>query len=195
MEVKETFQTRFLLIAGEHPYSWAAKRGIPKHVVSSILAGNYMPQRKTLEQIRNKTGLSIEWLKNGVGSPYGEPVSAEGEVKVSYKDTTFHDSSDVVRSHYVEQEDGSKKFIGTQNIPREQTTQSKVAGTIAAGSADVDERKLALAAKVLEEWAAEKHLQVKPERKGAIIAVLYKVLMKGADIEDVERLLRAGNGL
>lgn len=223
------FRNRFLMVTGPHPYSWAAQYGVPKHVISSILAGNYAPQKKTLDMLKRKAGLSTEWLKLGVGEPYLHE-NDDTEVRISVSDTRMHDSGDITRTYRIEKDgrtqifmhkirsknsaqvnqeshteksssDTSQKpseFAVNQEADRyvrsEEVESGNVAGTIAAGSAEVDEAKLALAARVLEEWTAEKGLVVKPERKGAIIAILYKMLMKGAQQKDMETLLRAGNG-
>ena len=88
----------------------------------------------------------------------------------------------------VEQNQGS--YIAEHIKPAKK---SGVVGTVAAGSANVDIDLLSLAAQVLEDWAAEKGLVVKPERKGAIIALLYRIIADGGDAKDLEQLLRQAN--
>lgn len=51
-----------------------------------------------------------------------------------------------------------------------------VAGTIAAGSAKVDTEQLELAIRALSEWEEERGVKVAPERRPAVIAVLYDYL-------------------
>lgn len=69
---------------------------------------------------------------------------------------------------------------------------SKVAGTIAAGE-EADVKLVELAVRALEEWLQARGLQLEPERKSAIVAVLYKYLRarKDASMEDIEQFLRA----
>ncbi|MCW3479703.1 hypothetical protein OL229_09030 [Neisseriaceae bacterium JH1-16] len=76
-----------------------------------------------------------------------------------------------------------------QARPAEQI--GKVAGTIVAGSAQIDLEMLQLVEATLEEWLQSRGLRLKPDRRGAIVAVLYDYLAKGASQEDMVRMLKA----
>lgn len=76
---------------------------------------------------------------------------------------------------------------GKKSAPNS-TSRGKVVGTIASGVRANPER-LALAVRALEEWAAENRITIDPERKGAIIAVLYNHLIGGADRTELDDLL------
>lgn len=66
----------------------------------------------------------------------------------------------------------------------------RVVGTIGGGPGKADPDLLAVAVTALEEYAAECGEVIPPERKGAIIAVLYNYLVKGADNDEVRNMLR-----
>lgn len=68
--------------------------------------------------------------------------------------------------------------------------ETKVAGAIAAGSSQVDTKKLELAMRALAEWETERGVKVDDERRPAVIAVLYDYLQSGKE-DQVEVLLRA----
>lgn len=70
-----------------------------------------------------------------------------------------------------------------------QPLQPGVAGTIAGGR-KADPVRLSWAVKALEEWSAENGVAINPDRKGAIIAVLYDYLERGAGEAEVTDLLR-----
>ncbi|MCW3478808.1 DNA-binding protein [Neisseriaceae bacterium JH1-16] len=66
-----------------------------------------------------------------------------------------------------------------------------VTGPIVAGSSQVNLEMLQLVETTLEEWLQEKGLRLKPERRGAVLAVLYDyVVNKHASNEDIQRLLK-----
>lgn len=65
---------------------------------------------------------------------------------------------------------------------------SAVAGAI-SGGVKANPQLLAMAVRALEEWANEQGISILPERKGAIIAVLYDYLEKGADQGEIKNLL------
>lgn len=56
-------------------------------------------------------------------------------------------------------------------------------------AAVLDESKLALAARIVEEWLEREKLMLLHERKGNLIAVLYKILSFRAVPEDLLRLM------
>jgi len=64
---RDAFLSRFEAITGGKPYAWAARHGVPKHTITSIREGAYMPQRKTRDLIEAKTGIRAEWLFFGEG--------------------------------------------------------------------------------------------------------------------------------
>jgi hypothetical protein len=67
---------------------------------------------------------------------------------------------------------------------------AQVAGTIAAGSSKVDQNKLALAIRALDEWERERGVKVSEERRPAVISVLYGYLERG-EAEELEVVLKA----
>lgn len=67
---------------------------------------------------------------------------------------------------------------------------AKVAGVIAAGSSKVDQNKLALAIRALDEWERERGVKVSEERRPAVISVLYGYLERG-EAEELEVVLKA----
>lgn len=71
---------------------------------------------------------------------------------------------------------------------------AKLAGTIAAGSSRVNPGLLDIATRALYEWEAERDVQVDPERRSAIIAILYDYLQgaeAGQGEDAMELVLRA----
>jgi hypothetical protein len=74
---------------------------------------------------------------------------------------------------------------------RPQLDKKVVAGTIAAGSKDVDTKVLADVVAALESWAAARKVIIPSDRKAALIAVLYDYVSKGADAEKVNQFLQA----
>lgn len=71
---------------------------------------------------------------------------------------------------------------------------TKVVGTIAAGSSKVDPVMLEIAIRALSEWEKERGIQVDPERRPAIVAILYDYLQDaeaGAGAEAMAVVLRA----
>ena len=66
----------------------------------------------------------------------------------------------------------------------------KVIGTIAAGKARVDVKKLALAMRTLDEWERERGLTINAERRPAVISLLYDFLERNEG-KDMETLLQA----
>lgn len=55
----------------------------------------------------------------------------------------------------------------------------------------VDETRLTIAARVMEEWLAKRPILIDPKRKAAIIAILYKIIVSGGEAPDLVRLLNA----
>lgn len=73
------------------------------------------------------------------------------------------------------------------------STPAPVVGTVVSGTNKVDTEKLELAIRALTEWEQERNVQVSPERRPAVIALLYEYLEahldEGADA--MQRVLRA----
>lgn len=67
---------------------------------------------------------------------------------------------------------------------------NKVAGSIAAGSRDVDWEKMDLAMRALDEWEQERGIKVAPERRSAVISVLYDYLVRG-EMKELGRVFKA----
>lgn len=66
-----------------------------------------------------------------------------------------------------------------------------VAGTIAAGSADVDLRLLTLAVRALDEWEQERGVKVSSERRAVVLNFLYDYLRKGGNEGVLDEFLKA----
>lgn len=75
-------------------------------------------------------------------------------------------------------------LVGASHVP----LSAAVAGTIAGGH-KVDPVRLTWAVKALEEFVRETGAEIDPERKGAIIAVLYDYLERGAGELELSNLL------
>lgn len=73
------FSDRVRLVAGEHPFAWAQAHGIPKGTMTVWLSGA-KPQRKSLQALEEKTGISAEWWKSGEGPPPGAARAMGGAV-------------------------------------------------------------------------------------------------------------------
>lgn len=56
-------------------------------------------------------------------------------------------------------------------------------------SAQVNEIKLALAARIMEEWLEAEKLVLSHEKKGSFIALLYKIVARNAYPEDILKLM------
>lgn len=82
----------------------------------------------------------------------------------------------------------AKYLVGTSYATSET---SKVVGTIAAGSAEVDLNLLKLAMRALDEWEKERGLQVSPERRAVVVNFLYNYLRKGGDAGAMDDFLKA----
>ncbi len=54
---------------------------------------------------------------------------------------------------------------------------------------NLDESKLALSARIMEEWIEEEKLVLSHKRKGNLIALLYKIVSRNADPEDLLKLM------
>lgn len=59
-----------------------------------------------------------------------------------------------------------------------------------AGATVADPQLLTFAIRAFEEWAAARQLVITPERKAAIIALLYDYLVRGAGEKEVETFLQ-----
>jgi hypothetical protein len=81
------------------------------------------------------------------------------------------------------------RYVTEAPVERGAVHASDASTTIVAGG-KADMEKLALAIRALEEFAAEERITIDPERKSAIIAVLYDYLQKGAGSGDVANLLK-----
>ena len=81
------------------------------------------------------------------------------------------------------------KYIGGTSYATSEA--AKVAGTIAAGSAEVDLDLLKLAMRALDEWEKERGLQVSPERRAVVVNFLYSYLRKGGDAGSMDEFLKA----
>lgn len=66
-----------------------------------------------------------------------------------------------------------------------------IVGTIAAGTAKVDTELMQLVVRTLKEWSRERGIKIPEDREGAIIAVLYNYISKGADQDEIDQLLKA----
>lgn len=75
-----TFTERIRYVAGEHPFAWAAARGIPKANMTVWLAGA-RPQRKTLAMLEEKTGIPASWWESGELPPPGEKGASEAVIE------------------------------------------------------------------------------------------------------------------
>lgn len=76
--------------------------------------------------------------------------------------------------------------MGTAAPPKE----SKPSGVV-EGRAQVDVEMLRVATQALEEWLQEKGLGLPPDRKAAVVAVLYDYLAKGANRDEMLLMIRA----
>lgn len=54
---------------------------------------------------------------------------------------------------------------------------------------NLDEAKLAMAARIVEEWIEAEKLVLTHKRKGKLIALLYKIVSRNADPEDLLKLM------
>lgn len=64
------------------------------------------------------------------------------------------------------------------------------AGKGSASPGTVSTSKLAAAAHVLEKWDTGEHIGLSPDGKGKMIAIFYKMLVDGVDMEDLSILLK-----
>lgn len=72
----------------------------------------------------------------------------------------------------------------------EPTAPGKVVGAIAANG-KIDAEILKLVVQTLEDWAKERRVEIPSDRKAILITVLYDYALKGADTEEIARLLQA----
>ena len=57
-------------------------------------------------------------------------------------------------------------------------------------SGSVNTAKLTAAAQVVEKWDSEEKIGMSPDKKSAIIAIFYKILMDGCETADLSQLLK-----
>ena len=57
-------------------------------------------------------------------------------------------------------------------------------------SGSVNTAKLTAAAQVVEKWDSEEKIGMSPDKKSAIIAIFYKILMDGCETADLSHLLK-----
>lgn len=69
------FSEKLAHVVGAHPYSWAAKHGVPKGTMRSWLATEH-PQTKSLAKLVEKSGLPLEWWLDETASLASAPQSA-----------------------------------------------------------------------------------------------------------------------
>ncbi|WP_168798523.1 DNA-binding protein [Herbaspirillum sp. ST 5-3] len=87
--------------------------------------------------------------------------------------------------------------IPEKYLPKEQSDEgtrqsaAPVVGTIVAGTAKVDTELMQLVVRTLKEWSRERGIEIPADREGAIIAVLYNYISKGADQDEIDQLLKA----
>lgn len=80
--------------------------------------------------------------------------------------------------------------VGDNAIRDQQTSGNKIVGSIAAGARDVDWEKMDLAMRALDEWEQERGVRVVPERRAAVISVLYDYLVRG-EADELTRVFKA----
>lgn len=61
------FSEKLAHVVGAHPYSWAAKNGVPKGTMRSWL-GTEHPQTKSLAKLVEKSGFPLEWWLDDAAS-------------------------------------------------------------------------------------------------------------------------------
>ena len=82
------------------------------------------------------------------------------------------------------------KYLGHENTSSDDPSASSgkekapVAGTVAAGSARVDLRKLDAAIEALARWEATRNVKVPDDRRSAVIAILYDILVADESISE-----------
>ncbi|VVD84211.1 hypothetical protein PNO31109_01263 [Pandoraea nosoerga] len=93
-----------------------------------------------------------------------------------------------IPARYLGQADASAPAPDKPVVPK---ARGEVVGTITPGGPKVDLEKLQFVDRVLEEWLQERGLRLKPERRAAVLSVLYDYMTnKGATSEEVQRLLK-----
>ncbi|OHX21210.1 hypothetical protein BI344_01335 [Chromobacterium sphagni] len=81
------------------------------------------------------------------------------------------------------------RYLGeAKTLPAEATS---VAGTIVAGSSDIDLSKLQMVETVLEEALRARGLEIDPARRGAVVAFLYDYAKKGGNQEGILMAIKA----
>jgi hypothetical protein len=63
------------LIDGEEPFTWATRYGINKSTFQSSRSRVTRPLSGTLQTWANAIGCNLEWLKDGIGQPFGQSQS------------------------------------------------------------------------------------------------------------------------
>ena len=87
----------------------------------------------------------------------------------------------------VEGQDG----LGSHHSTTSQAPDNKVAGTIVAGTSQVDLEMLQMVETVLDEVLEARGLRIKSERRGAVVAFLYDYAVKGGTKEGMLKALQA----
>ncbi|MCL1886975.1 MAG: hypothetical protein FWG01_03440 [Betaproteobacteria bacterium] len=111
------------------------------------------------------------------GWPYEEQYGIGGVRKVfEVPDRYLLSDKRIKQGVLSARQDLEKYLIGDAPIQNEQTV-------------NLDESKLALAARILEEWLEAEKLILSHEKKGRLIAILYKILARHADPDDLLKLM------
>ena len=93
-----------------------------------------------------------------------------------------------IPDHYLVSAHGDVAEKATRQKPGKY--QVKRIGMEKETAGSVNASKLAAAAHVLEKWETDENIGMTPDGKGKMIAIFYKMLMDGADMEDLSGLLK-----
>ena len=93
-----------------------------------------------------------------------------------------------IPEHYLVLAHGESAGIAAyQNTERYRVKRAGSGGDI---SGSVNTTKLTAAARVVEKWDSEEKIGMSADKKSAIIAIFYKILMDGCDTADLSHLLK-----
>lgn len=170
---RDAYLNRLELAADGRPYSWAAKHGVPKHLMTSLLAITRKPQRKTLELIEERTGLSTHWLMYGEGQQWlsgydpnpapTEPVPAH-QSPLSKEEWLFNRAAGEMGTAGAAQQEPCAPQAPKKDEPAQEHMAKRY-----------DRDLLMEVVIALEEFFEEEGMQPTPERRAKLTALLYEI--------------------
>ena len=162
-------------IAGESLKHWCERVGLPLSTLTGAFQRKAVPKADVLALISIETGRSINWLLGLLPDDDAEHARNGSATAV-----VASEEDHATPAHPPHAQQGATGPLERRG--------AGAPGTMPGGRR-ANSAYLSRAVQVLEEWAAESGASIDPERKGAIISVLYNYLERGAEKAELLDLL------